>query len=99
MANLLAPPRGDDGTRIPRAVVWCRWVDSAAEVKRRGAVVKTEGRNAVQNPFLSIANKCLLQMVQLESESLVCRHPPGPGFGPPRVSSSRLHFHRLGFIA
>ena len=50
------------------AVVWCRWVDSEAEVKRRGPVVKTEGGNAIQNPFLSIANKCLLQMAQIESE-------------------------------
>ena len=31
-------------------------------------MVKTEGRNAVQNPFLSIAHKCLLQMAQIESE-------------------------------
>lgn len=50
------------------SVVWCRWVDSEAEVKRRGAVVKTEGGNAIQNPFFSIANKCLLQMAQIESE-------------------------------
>jgi P27 family predicted phage terminase small subunit len=50
------------------SVVWCRWVDTEAEVKRRGPVVKTEGGNIIQNPFLSIANKCLLQMAQIESE-------------------------------
>lgn len=50
------------------AVVWCRWVESEAEVKRRGPVVKTELGNAIQNPFLTIANKCLLQMAQIESE-------------------------------
>jgi P27 family predicted phage terminase small subunit len=31
-------------------------------------VVKTEGGNIIQNPFLSIANKCLLQMAHIESE-------------------------------
>jgi P27 family predicted phage terminase small subunit len=30
--------------------------------------VKTEGGNIIQNPFLAVANKCLLQMAQLESE-------------------------------
>src|SRR5690348_3696816 len=50
------------------AVIWCRWVDTEADVKRRGPVVKTEGGNIIQNPFLSIANKCLLQMAQIESE-------------------------------
>ena len=50
------------------AVISCRWIEAEAEVKRRGPVVKTEGGNAIQNPFLSIANKCLLQMAQLESE-------------------------------
>ena len=50
------------------AVIWCRWVDTEAEVKRRGPVVKTEGGNIIQNPFLAIANKCLMQMAQLESE-------------------------------
>jgi P27 family predicted phage terminase small subunit len=50
------------------AVIWCRWVDTEADVKRRGPVVKTEGGNIIQNPFLSIANKCLYQMAQIESE-------------------------------
>lgn len=31
-------------------------------------MVKTEGGNAIRNPFLSIANRCLLQMAQIESE-------------------------------
>jgi P27 family predicted phage terminase small subunit len=30
--------------------------------------VKTEGGNIIQNPFLAIANKCLFQMAQIESE-------------------------------
>ena len=58
----------DTGALARYAVVWCRWVDAEAEIKRRGPVVKTEGGNVIQNPFLAVANKCLLQMAQLESE-------------------------------
>jgi P27 family predicted phage terminase small subunit len=58
----------DAGALARYAVVWCRWVDVEADVKRRGPIVKTEGGNIIQNPFLSVANKCLLQMAQLESE-------------------------------
>jgi P27 family predicted phage terminase small subunit len=50
------------------AVVWCRWIEAEAEIKRRGPVVKIEGGNIIQNPFLAVANKCLLQMAQIESE-------------------------------
>ncbi|MDE3017182.1 MAG: phage terminase small subunit P27 family [Pseudomonadota bacterium] len=50
------------------AVVWCRWVDAENEIKKRGPVVKTAGDNIIQNPFLAVANKCLLQMAQIESE-------------------------------
>ena len=58
----------DAGALARYAVVWCRWVDAEAKIKRRGPVVKTEGGNIIQNPFLAVANKCLLQMAQLESE-------------------------------
>ena len=58
----------DGGALARYAVVWCRWIDAEAEIKRRGPVVKTEGGNVIQNPFLAVANKCLLQMAQLESE-------------------------------
>ena len=58
----------DSGALDRYAVVWCRWVDAEAEVKRRGAVLKTEVGNVIQNPFLAVANKCLLQMAQIESE-------------------------------
>lgn len=58
----------DAGALARYAVVWCRWIDAEAEVKRRGPVVKTEAGNIIQNPFLAIANKCLLQMAQIESE-------------------------------
>ena len=33
-----------------------------------GDVVKTDGGHIIQNPFLSIANRCLQQMAQIESE-------------------------------
>ncbi len=58
----------DAGALARYAVVWGRWVDAEAEIKRRGPVVKTEGGNVIQNPFLAVANKCLLQMAQIESE-------------------------------
>ena len=58
----------DAGALARYAVVWCRWLDAEAEVKRRGPVVKTEAGNIIQNPFLAVANKCLLQMAQIESE-------------------------------
>ncbi|MDE3016357.1 MAG: phage terminase small subunit P27 family [Pseudomonadota bacterium] len=58
-----------DANAIARfAVVWCRWVDAEAEIKKRGPVVKTTSDNVIQNPFLAVANKCLLQMAQIESE-------------------------------
>jgi P27 family predicted phage terminase small subunit len=52
------------------ATPWCGaagWI-AEAEIKRRGPVVKTEGGNIIQNPFLAVANKCLAQMAQLENE-------------------------------
>ena len=58
----------DAGAVTRYAVVWCRWLDAEAEVKRRGPVVKTEAGNIIQNPFLAVANKCLAQMAQIESE-------------------------------
>ena len=58
----------DAGALSRYVVVWCRWIDAETEIKRRGPVVKTEGGNIIQNPFLAVANKCLLQIAQLESE-------------------------------
>ena len=58
----------DAGALARYAVIWCRWIEAEAEVKRRGSVAKTEGGNIIQNPFLAVANKCLAQMAQIESE-------------------------------
>jgi len=49
-------------------VIWRRWLEAEAEVARRGPVVKTSNDNIIQNPFLAVANKCLAQMGQIESE-------------------------------
>jgi P27 family predicted phage terminase small subunit len=58
-----------DANAIARfAVVWCRWIDAEEEIKKRGPIVKTAADNVIQNPFLAVANKCLLQMAQIESE-------------------------------
>ena len=49
------------------------WSGAAGSRPRRrssaaGPVAKTEGGNIIQNPFLAVANKCLAQMAQIESE-------------------------------
>jgi P27 family predicted phage terminase small subunit len=58
----------DAGAISRYCIVWCRWLDAEAEIKRRGPIVKTTGENIIQNPFLAVANKCMMQMAQIESE-------------------------------
>jgi P27 family predicted phage terminase small subunit len=58
----------DAGALARYAVAWCRWVDAEAEIKKRGLVVKTSADFVIQNPFLAVANKCMNQMAQIESE-------------------------------
>ena len=58
----------DVGALARYVVIWRRWLEAEAEVKRRGPVVKTSNDNIIQNPFLAVANKCLAQMGQIESE-------------------------------
>ena len=58
----------DAGALARYVVIWRRWLEAEAEVKRRGPVVKTAGGNIIQNPLLAVANKCLAQMGQIESE-------------------------------
>jgi P27 family predicted phage terminase small subunit len=50
------------------AVIWCRWIDAEAEIKRKGSIVKTEGGNIIQSPYLAVANRCHRQLAQLEAE-------------------------------
>jgi P27 family predicted phage terminase small subunit len=58
----------DSGAVARYAVVWCRWLEAETEVKKRGPIVKTTADNVIQNPFLAVANKCMYQMAQIESE-------------------------------
>jgi len=58
----------DIGALARYVVIWRRWIEAEGEVKRRGPVVKTSNDNIIQNPFLSVANKCLAQMHQIEAE-------------------------------
>ena len=58
----------DTGALARYVVIWRRWIEAEQEVKRRGHVVKTSNDNIIQNPFLAVANKCLAQMHQIESE-------------------------------
>ncbi len=37
----------DAGALARYAVVWCRWIDAEAEVRRRGPVIQTEGGNII----------------------------------------------------
>jgi P27 family predicted phage terminase small subunit len=58
----------DAGALARYATAWCRWVDAEAEIKKRGLVVKTSADFVIQNPFLAVANRCMNQMAQIESE-------------------------------
>jgi len=49
-------------------VIWNRWLDAEAEIKRKGPIVKTEAGNIIHSPFLAVANRCHRQLAQLESE-------------------------------
>ena len=49
-------------------VIWGRWLDAEAEIKRKGPIVKTEAGNIIHSPYLAVANRCHRQLAQLESE-------------------------------
>jgi P27 family predicted phage terminase small subunit len=50
------------------AVVWGRWIDCEARNRAARRGVENRSRQRHPDPFLSIANKCLLQMAQIENE-------------------------------
>lgn len=58
----------DTGALGQLCQVWVRWLDAEEQVRLRGLVVKTPGGVPIQNPFLSIANRCLAQLMQLQAE-------------------------------
>ena len=41
----------DAGAIARYAVVWCRWVDAEAEIKKRGPVVKTTATTSFRTRF------------------------------------------------
>ena len=50
-------------------VAWGRWVEAERKVKEMGAVVKAPRTGVpMQNPFLSIANNAMAQMIKLAAE-------------------------------
>jgi P27 family predicted phage terminase small subunit len=49
-------------------VIWCRWIDAEAEIKRKGPIVKTAAGNIIHSPYLAVANRCHRQLAQLEGE-------------------------------
>jgi P27 family predicted phage terminase small subunit len=58
----------DAGALARYCVIWCRWLDAEAEIKRRGPIVKTEAGNIIHSPYLAVANRCHRQLAQLEAE-------------------------------
>jgi P27 family predicted phage terminase small subunit len=65
------------------SVVWCRWVDSESEVKRRGPVVKTEAATRFRTHSFQLQTNacCKWHRSRVSSDS---RHPAGPAFALPR---------------
>ena len=58
----------DAGALSRYCVIWVRWVDAEAEIKRKGPIVRTEAGNVIHSPYLAVANRCHRQLAQLESE-------------------------------
>jgi P27 family predicted phage terminase small subunit len=48
-------------------VIWCRWIDAEAEIKRKGSIVKTEAGNIIHSPYLAVANRCHRQLAKARS--------------------------------
>ena len=58
----------DAGALSRYCVIWVRWLDAEAEIKRKGPIVRTEAGNIIHSPYLAVANRCHRQLAQLESE-------------------------------
>ena len=83
----------DVGALARYVVIWRRWLEAEAEVKRRGPVVKTVGGNIIQNPLVGIANKSLELMHKYLTEF---------GMSPSsrtRVSAKKKTGEKKGFAA
>jgi P27 family predicted phage terminase small subunit len=49
-------------------ITYKRWREAEKQVERDGEVILTTNGNQVQNPYLSIANRCMAQLNSLGSE-------------------------------
>ncbi len=49
-------------------VIYARWVEAEGFIKTLGPIVETTAGNMIQNPYLSIANRCLEQMNRIAGE-------------------------------
>ncbi|MBK8211602.1 MAG: phage terminase small subunit P27 family [Rhodospirillales bacterium] len=49
-------------------VAWQRWVESEEQVAKLGTVVKTVNGNLIQNPYLAIADRAMIDMAEAGEE-------------------------------
>lgn len=47
---------------------WARWVEAETQLKKHGPIVKSPSGYPIQNPWLSIANKAMAQMLKVLPE-------------------------------
>ena len=79
---------------------WGRWVEAERELKKYGKVIKTTNGNAVQNPYLSIANTAMDQMRKLAIEFGLTPaaqsriEADAPPLRPPADDSSEKYFSK-----
>lgn len=62
------------------AMAYGRWVEAERNVAENGMIQKTSNGNLIQNPYLSVANRALEQMVKIAAE-----------FGMTPAARSKLH--------
>lgn len=60
-ANLMTV--ADQGILALYCQAWARWVSAEEQVEKIGEVVKTKSGNLIQNPYLSVANRAMDQML------------------------------------
>jgi P27 family predicted phage terminase small subunit len=49
-------------------MVYARWVDAELNIQKYGTVIKTKAGNAIQNPYVGVANRALDLMYKFQSE-------------------------------
>jgi P27 family predicted phage terminase small subunit len=48
--------------------VYARWADAEQKIEKHGTVIKTVSGNAIQNPYVGVANRALDLMYKFQSE-------------------------------